>query len=198
MTLGILVVAHLGLIVLFSKVRPMRERPMQVDLPSFPILIFEEPAKPSPPAAEKTGGVEPTPPSRRALSPPSAIPAPVEPEPSTAIHEGRPDVDWRQEAQTSAHRALEGLNDQRRQGAALAPQGKAIEPYKGTPQSTFGWYKPLHRIERTEDGTTILWLNDRCVLANMLIPICSLEAPKPKGDLFKHMDDPADPRTDIP
>lgn len=70
--------------------------------------------------------------------------------------------------------------------AAIAARSLAEAPKKPGPD--YAWSKAhTRRIERTEDGATILRLSERCVLVNFLLPICALQKEKARGDMFKDM-----------
>lgn len=76
-----------------------------------------------------------------------------------------------------------------------AAAGDAAAPVKrpSRPKKEFGWSRArTHRIERTADGQTLLRLSDRCVLVNLLLPVCQLGRIAARGDLFEHMNDPED------
>lgn len=73
--------------------------------------------------------------------------------------------------------------------AAVAAKSLAEAAVKPGPE--FTWSKAhTQRIERTEDGVTILRLNDRCVLVNFILTFCHLEKEKARDDLFEGMKEP--------
>jgi hypothetical protein len=107
-------------------------------------------------------------------------------------------IDWNSEAELAAdhqtrlaaeshHRAL----DRRRPGANL---NGGLAP--GAKQPEFAWdHARIHRVEPIPGGGMIVWLNDRCAIAFLVIfpfATCGVGKIEARGDLFDHMRDARD------
>jgi hypothetical protein len=55
------------------------------------------------------------------------------------------------------------------------------------------WAHP--RVEYTEGGLPIIWVNDHCVVVPMMmfLMFCKVGHIEANGDLFKHMQEPREP-----
>jgi hypothetical protein len=94
-----------------------------------------------------------------------------------------PWVDWEREGKDAARREAE------------AHPLPALPPRKKDP---FGWsHSHIKRIEKVE-GAYLLWLNDRCVLVNFIIPACKLGKRPARGDLFDGMEEELAAESDVP
>jgi hypothetical protein len=103
----------------------------------------------------------------------------------TAPETQSPLMDWTRAARLAAARAVA------ESGHNSSGAGPNARPPAAKPSQTFSWsHANTHRIERAEDGTVILWLNERCFLVGFLIPVCAVGEIKPRGDLFNGMRDP--------
>jgi hypothetical protein len=151
-------------------------------------------------------------------------------EPARDAHEPIPDlrsapVDWYAEARSSAD-ALEQRERANRERRALdGPNGAALVAPRAKPPCPFeqcepGWgHAPsvfdstatqAGRIEKTFDGEVIRWISNYCyqilITPNILHRamtrcVMPLDKSKPRGDLFKHMNEiplPEDRATDVP
>jgi hypothetical protein len=103
-------------------------------------------------------------------------------------------IDWSKQATLAAERQVAAAMEAERRESAFEPRSRSSALELDTapePAPEFGWsHARTHRIERTPDGGTLLWLNDRCaIVLSALMPICSLGKPKANGALFEHMRD---------
>lgn len=180
------VAAHVGLIValLFLTHRSRLTGP---DRDIVTTLFFvpeaaEPPQRPAEPSASTAARLQPAP----TLAPRPPI-VPAAPPASTAITIDR----WFDSATDAAAAQAHADETRDRQAGsmgrgAIAARSLAEAPKKPGPD--FAWSKAhTRRIERTEDGATILRLNERCVLVNFLLPVCALGKEEARGDLFKDM-----------
>jgi hypothetical protein len=141
------------------------------------------PAQPVQPVPSSDRPKAPRPPDRRHQPPdPPRSSAPIT-------------IDWAKEATLSAERQVAAAEEADRRASAFARNGRSSVIELDTapePEPRFGWsHARTHRIERTADGATILWLNDRCaIVLSALFPVCTLDKPKANGALFEHMRDP--------
>lgn len=148
------------------------------------------PQNPLPPpeaaSAARTRVTAPMPLATRPAGAPPELPAPA----STAITVH----DWYDSAKSAAQAEVLAGEDRARRAAsmgraAIDARSLAEAPEKRGPE--FTWSKAhTQRIERTEDGATILRLTERCVLVNFVLPFCHLAKEKPRGDLFDGMKEP--------
>jgi hypothetical protein len=147
--------------------------------------------------------------SRRRDSDRAKLPAPsVAREPSAAAAA----IDWFALTESAAAHALSAEETRSRQARAFDPKrvpGLAEGPKWVRAPPRFRWsHARTNRIERTEDGATIVWLNDRCILVNFVMPFCAVGEIPTHGDLFKDLqrsvefgdwnDDLAERRANIP
>jgi hypothetical protein len=107
-----------------------------------------------------------------------------------------PITDWTQAARLAAARAVADSRHTRGQGGGAGPN---VQQPATKPARTVHWsHASTHRIERAEDGTIIVWINDRCFLVGFLIPVCAIGEIKARGDLFDGMRDPEAEQGDLP
>lgn len=98
---------------------------------------------------------------------------------------------WYDSASEAANAQVAGAADQERRAAsmgqaAIAARSLAESPRKAPPD--FAWSSAhTKRIERTEDGATILRLSERCILVNFILPFCDFTKQEANGDLFDDM-----------
>jgi len=159
-------------------------------------LFFTSPDDPPPlqdppPAPETTRAAQArvTAPMPLATRPASAPPEPSAPA-STAITVH----DWYDSAKSAAQGEVLAQEDRARRAASMgrAPiEARSLAAVPEKPGPDFTWSKArTQRIERTEDGTTILRLSERCMLVNFVLPFCHLAKEKPREDLFEGMKEP--------
>jgi hypothetical protein len=126
-----------------------------------------------------------------AISPPDAPIAP----PNTPLTQTW--TDWEHEAELAAHN-----------GVAAADRESKYRNLSGLSPDQLAWTKRNHmepvppgipwahpRIEYTEGGLPIIWVNDHCVVVPMMmfLMFCKVGHIEANGDLFKHMHDPREP-----
>jgi hypothetical protein len=147
---------------------------------STAITWFPEPEEVSLPASRSPGSSSAREPDRPAVRE-SATSAPIT-------------IDWGREATRSAARQIAAADEADRRAGALASRARdgAIElDTSPRPEPEFGWARTAKGIERTEDGGTVLWVSERCMIVlSALMPICRLGKLKVNGELFEHMRDP--------
>jgi hypothetical protein len=139
-----------------------------------------------PPAAESSHAA--TRPSKHEAAPDNAI--------STPLTEPPP-PDWAHEAELTAQNSVAADEREKsyRDLSGLSPAQRSwikqnhMEPVRpGIP-----WKHP--RVEYTEGGLPIIWVNDQCVIVPLMamMMFCKIGRIEPNGDLFKHMRDPHEP-----
>jgi len=157
------------------------------------ILMFLPHRAPAQHAALKPRG-----PESAASRPPST----GEPTPDTVVPPldtatTQPWTDWEHEAELAAQNGVAAAEHDKnyRNLAGLSPQQLAwikrnhMEPVPpGIP-----WRHP--RVEYSEGGLPIIWVNDHCVVVPMMMfmMFCQVGRIEANGDLFKHMHDPHEP-----
>lgn len=120
-------------------------------------------------------------------------PKPEEPIAPAAEAPAPPRIDWLQEAELAA-----------RSGVADAETEKSYRDLSALSPAQLAWNKRNHmvpappgihwnhpRLEFTENGLPIFWINDRCVLVTVFV-YCAIGHTEADGGLFKHMRDPQD------
>jgi hypothetical protein len=197
----VVVALHLGLIWVFTVSRKAL-REVAGEAPSMTVVFLPQTPAAGEPTAQPSPGAGPSlrpknkPPTRAALS---TSPAPLD---STAIApqlselEETPapaSIDWYKEAELSASRQAESLENTRKRAAGFTALEANRETRKApASKSEFGWsHAQTHRIEPLPEGGTLVWINDRCfiVLNGGVLPLCSLGKIEVRGDLFEHMRD---------
>jgi len=143
----------------------------------------------------------------RAASPAAALPPLSRPQaqplrsPESANHAdaappiAQPDesrqIDWTEEARSTAIHEAEHEDDERRRAEALAPPKSALFAPRSAPRPAFGWYHAgTHRIEPLAGGLLIN-LSDQCALVLLPFPLagCALGRVPARSDLFGQMHD---------
>jgi hypothetical protein len=154
----------------------------------FALPANEAPPQPAPAHREISRATQPT-------RPPAASAQPREKAPERTESQAPVAIDWAQEAERAAARQVDEDEAAARKAAALfahkKPPSSLVLPPPPPPQ--FGWsHAATHRLESFPGGV-ILNLTDRCaiVFSIMLIPVCKMGVMEPRGDLFEHMNDPA-------
>jgi hypothetical protein len=203
-TIVAIVAVHVGLLALLASHRQTRERPLEsfsavwLSLSGDPARDFSrtdiEPTLETATAASTSesrrparDGGEP-----RARERDAAVRAEV-PADAPAVASGTTlgATDWYGAIDTSVAATISGANDRARRYRAFEPKrtpGLAEPPRWVRPPPHFRWSRSrTQRIERGEDGTTIVWLNDRCVLVNFVMPFCAVGKIPAHGDLFKDL-----------
>jgi hypothetical protein len=127
-------------------------------------------------------------------------PPPARPVPSDQASGEEPlrTIDWSSETELAAeqqtrlaaeshHRALDRRGPGADLNGGLAPGAKRPE---------FAWdHARIHRVEPIPGGGMLVWLNDRCVVAFLVIlpfATCGVGKIEARGDLFDHMSDARD------
>jgi hypothetical protein len=122
----------------------------------------------------------------------AAAPAAPSPQPHTLQ---TPGIDWAEQARSTAIQEMDREEAERRRANALTRPKSDIFSDRA-PGPKFGWsHAATHRLEPLAGGGTLINLSDQCVLvfAGLLfMPVCALEKPAARGDLFDHMHDAAD------
>jgi hypothetical protein len=188
---------HAALLLLAPTLRFTRligtEEPLQL-LQLAPPIPASDSRRPAEAAARNRPRREP-PPQSAAITVPST-PAPAGPLPPAAGA-----IDWSAEAALTARRLADPStepkprslddHDRHQDGAGLREMSK--------PQ--FGWYYAgTHRFD-TSGGLPVIHLSDRCVIpigAMIPLPLCGIGKITARGDLFEHMRDVPDAKTDTP
>ena len=159
-------------------------------------LFFTSPAD-QPPLQDSAPSPEAAPAAPARVSAPTPLaarPADTPPEPAVPASTAITVYDWHDSAKAAAQAEVLAQEDRARRAASMgrAPieaRSLAEAPEKRGPE--FTWSKArTQRIERTEDGTTILRLSERCMLVNFVLPFCRLAKEKPREDLFDGMKEP--------
>jgi hypothetical protein len=159
-----------------------------------PLILMFLPHRESPATIPSKTQVPDTSASRHPMAR-EAVPDATVPPPSTALTQSW--TDWEHEAEIAAQNGVVALEQEKnyRNLSALSPEQLAwtkrnhMEPVPpGIP-----WAHP--RIEYTEGGLPIVWVNDHCVVVPMLMLMmfCQVGHIEANGDLFKHMHDPRGP-----
>lgn len=109
----------------------------------------------------------------------------------------RPWTDWEHEAELAAQN-----------GVAAAERDKNYRNLSGLAPEQLAWIRRNHmepvppgipwrhpRVEYSEGGFPLIWVNDHCVVVPMmmLMMFCQVGHIEANGDLFKHMHDPREP-----
>jgi hypothetical protein len=126
--------------------------------------------------------------SRVHPSMPGENPIPVAPNASSTDDGAK--VDWNAEAARVAEDAAREPAYTRSFGM---PESSDAKP---NPSDEFGWsHARTHRVEPLPDGGFVLNITDRCAIVFVLIPLpfCRVGTIPARGDLFRHMHDPAQP-----
>jgi hypothetical protein len=126
--------------------------------------------------------------SRVRPSMPGANPIPVAPNASSTDYGAK--VDWNAEAARVGEDAARGPAYTRSFGMPESSDAKPV------PSEEFGWsHARTHRVEPLPDGGFVLNITDRCAIVFVLIPLpfCRVGTIPARGDLFRHMHDPAQP-----
>ena len=162
---------------------------------SYPplILMFLPHREPAPHAVPKP---------RAPDSAASRLPLMGKPSPDTTVPRADtppipPWTDWEHEAELAAQNSV-----------AAAEHDKNYRNLSGLSPEQLDWIKRNHmepapsgipwrhpRVEYSEGGLPIIWINDHCVLVPMMmfIVFCQVGHIEANGDLFKHMRDPREP-----
>ena len=154
------------------------------------ILMFLPHREPAPPAVPKPRAPDSTasrPPMISEPAPDTAVPPPD----TTLI---QPWTDWDHEAQLAA-----------KNGVAAAERDTNYRNLSGLSPEQLAWIKRNHmepvppgipwrhpRVEYSEGGLPIIWVNDHCVVIPMMM-FCQVGHIEANGDLFKHMNGPREP-----
>jgi hypothetical protein len=203
-TIVAVVAAHVVLLAMLVLQRQTRARSLESASLVW-LALTDEPAKdlsvtPAAPAAENVAtsaaiASRPQPPDdreKRAQSREPSTQAGVLPDAQPAIPgTTTTSIDWYGTLDVSVAATIAAANDRVRRDRAFEPKrtpGLAEGPRWVRPPPHFRWSRSrTQRIERGEDGTTIVWLNDRCVLVNFVLPFCAVGEIPAHGDLFKDL-----------
>ena len=178
----LVVLLHAGLLLLaWRSTIPLRTN----DIESLQLLIL-----PPRRAAADSAASPPDVTSRRQRLPTPQASAPAEtPQRQPPLENSAP-IDWTQEAQNVAQHEAQlaalpkprPLDDHERHAGGEKPDAP--------PQ--FGWdHSRILRVETLAEGGILIWLNDRCAIVLMPLPVggCGIGKAAARGDLFDHMGD---------
>jgi hypothetical protein len=191
-TILAVVAAHVGLLATLALQRQARERSLET-FSTVWLALTDEPAT----QTATTSAAERRPRERERAAQRSqtrgpTVRADVLPNVRPATADASPIAsDWYGAIDASVASTIAAANDRARRDRAFEPKrtpGLAEPPRWARPPPHFRWSRSrTQRIERGEDGTTILWLNDRCVLVNFILPLCAVGKIPAHGDLFKDL-----------
>ncbi len=102
------------------------------------------------------------------------------------------EIDWGEEARSTAIQEVQREEQERRRSEALAPPQSALLGPKAAPAPPFHWYRAnTRRFEPLKNGGMFINLSDNCALIIFPFPLlgCTLEKIPAGGDLFDHMRD---------
>lgn len=102
-----------------------------------------------------------------------------------------PAVDWYGEASLAGEAVLRRESQERERRARIAPESDEPRGLSSKSPPRFGW-NPVttQRIEPLPEGGMQIRLSDRCflVVSAGIFPLCSLQKPSARGDLFERME----------
>jgi hypothetical protein len=189
--LVIVVALHAAVLIVLSPVRRAMTRAERAEPPPLVVFLPEIESRPAAESARpKLNAAVRSRQRATARTPaeavePAANPAEVEPEAITPAAV----PDWRREAEIAATHQLEA-GERDRQGPS--PLASHAFPEAPSPAPKFQWdYAATHRVEGLPEGGFLININDRCVVAVlvMMMPLCRLGKIPARGDLFQHLDD---------
>jgi hypothetical protein len=178
--------AHLMALLLLVTFTRSRSMPAE-DLPP-PVWILRLPPQTQPNTETHTDS-----PFRARRSPgtqtPSSVPKLAQPAPPPS---NPSEIDWAEEARSTAIQEVQREEQERRRSEALAPPKSALFGPKAAPAPSFHWYRAnTRRFEPLRNGGMLINLSDNCALIIFPFPLlgCTLEKVPARGDLFDHMRD---------
>jgi hypothetical protein len=195
------VAAHIGLIGLFNISRTTHSAAVAEDRRMTVVLLSMPPTYkplelPTHPASSnpKTGdGVSP-----HQAKPEIARDPTTSPQENDASSKVAPAaIDWATQAQLAAARQVDSLEQSHQPDRGFPSTGLMRDSPKETHKPDFGWsHSRTNRIEQLPQGGTLIWINERCAIVFsgfVLLPACQLGKIEARGDLFEHMQPPAQP-----
>ena len=181
---------HAGaLLILFVETRT-RLMPLAAETPPLIVMLLSpfEPPRAAGPEWDR----------RRPARHPRVQQQPVrteEPTPGVSLAP-RASIDWLAEGADAAARQVEGSAQHKRQARALEPDTSMFAPAPAKRPGIAWDYAATHRVEPIGGLTTVLHVNDNCVVVMfVVIPFvggCALGKIPARGDLFDHMHDNGD------